>query len=42
MHSKIGFDTSVFENKWVKGLRLNEQPNDVTDYVNNVIRLAND
>lgn len=36
------FDMSIFEDKWVKGLRLNEQPNDVTDYVNNVIRLAND
>ena len=35
------FDTSIFEDKWVKGLRLNEQPNDVTDYVNNVIKLNN-
>lgn len=36
------FDTSIFEDKWVKGLRLNEQSNDVTDYVNNVIQLAID
>lgn len=36
------FDTSIFEDKWIKGLRLNEQPNDVTDYVNNVIQLAID
>lgn len=36
------FDTSIFEDKWIKGLRLNEQPNDVTDYVDNVIRLAID
>ena len=35
------FDTSIFEDKWIKGLRLNEQPNDVTDYVNNVIKLNN-
>lgn len=25
---------------WIVGARLNEQPNDVTDYVNNVIQLA--
>lgn len=36
------FDTSIFKDKWIKGLRLNEQPNDVTNYVNNVIRLAID
>lgn len=39
---ELVFDTSIFEDKWIKGLRLNEQPNNVTDYVNNVIRLAID
>jgi hypothetical protein len=33
------FDYSMFDRKWVNGLRLSEQPKDVTDYCNNLIRL---
>ena len=36
------FDTSIYDDKWVKGLRLNEQHNDVTEYINNVILLTKD
>lgn len=33
------FDYSKFDRKWVNGLRLEEQPKDITDYCNNLIRL---
>lgn len=33
------FDYSMVDRKWVNGLRLSEQPKDVTDYCNNLIKL---
>lgn len=36
---KPRFDVSIFDSKWVNGLRLDKQQKNVTDYVNNLIRL---
>lgn len=36
---KPAFDVSRFDSKWINGLRLDEQQENVIDYVNNLIRL---
>ena len=36
---KPAFDVSMFNSKWVNGLRLDKQQENVTEYVNNLIRL---
>ena len=36
---KPAFDVSMFDSKWVNGLRLDKQQKNVIEYVNNLIRL---